>query len=341
MIAEAGVNHNGDLGRAFELVDAAVAAGADAVKFQTFRAADLVSSDAPRVAYQVEGSPGDDSSDPSQLSLLTKLELPIEAFAKLAAYSEEQGILFLSSPHTERAVDELAPLVPAFKLGSGDIDHALLLRRVASHKKPIILGTGMSTLSEVQRAARWLTDAGATELVFLHATTRYPCPFEQVNLRAMQTLAATLPHAVGYSDHTAGIEVAIMAATLGAVVIEKHFTLDRSLPGPDHAASLEPDELRRLVTAVHHVPSILGSDEKRPTPEEADEMHLIRKSLTATRDLETGTVLSANDLQGKRPAIGVSVAEADLLVGCRLVRKIRAGATVPADAVERLDAALG
>lgn len=322
VIAEAGVNHNGDVGRALDMVDAAARAGADAIKFQTFRAKELVSPDAGCVPYQLR----EGETATSQLELLESLELRTSDFEALRKRADERGIEFLSSPHTESAVDELAPLVRAFKLGSGDLDHVLLLRRVARHGKPVILGTGMATLDEVQRAAAILTEAGATELVFLHATTQYPCPLDRVHLRAMSTMAHALaPHGVGYSDHTEDIEVSIVAAALGASVIEKHFTLDRTLPGPDHAASIEPDQLAHLARAVHAIPTILGSDHKLPTPEEERDAPSIRKSLTAATDLPSGTILEPEHLRGRRPATGIAVSRADEVIGRRLGRALAAG----------------
>lgn len=321
VIAEAGVNHNGDENRAAALIDAAAEAGADAVKFQTFRAKELVAPDTPRVAYQARNT----GSDASQLDMLRALELPDEAFVELRDHARTRGVTFLSSPHTESAVEVLADLVPAFKIGSADLTNPSLLRCVGATRLPVVLGTGMSDSSEVRRAIDWLEAAGAPHVVPLHCTSNYPCPDDEVNLAAMVSLRNDLGRPVGYSDHTLGRQVPIMAATLGAVVIEKHFTLDRSLPGPDHAASMEPTELRTMVTELRRVPTILGRATKEPCASEFAIRAEVRKGLIARRDLEPGHVLTAADLGTRRPVGELGAERLDEIIGRTVGRPIRTG----------------
>lgn len=332
VIAEAGVNHDGDLATALRLVEAAAEAGVDAVKFQTFRAEDLADADAPLVAYQR----GKGASAPSsQRELLARLELPTEAFERLREHCERCGVQFLSSPHTESAVDELADLVPAFKVGSGDLTNPLLLRRVAAHGKPTILGTGMATLAEIERAVDWLLDGGCPQVALLHGTTEYPCPLTAVNLAALVSLRSYFdPQPVGLSDHTTGLEVAVLAVALGASLVEKHFTLDRARSGPDHAASLELRELAELVRRVREVPVILGSGEKRPTAGEAEALCAVRKGLVAARNLPAGHPVTIADLKARRPATGIGAERLDEVLGRRLRRAVAAGARLDWELLE-------
>ncbi len=311
LIAEAGVNHDGQIDVAFELIDRAAEAGADAVKFQTFRAEELVASDTPRVEYQATNT-GDHGS---QLEMLRALQLPDAAFERLAERCHSVGIAFMSSPHTESAVDVLADLVPAFKIGSGDVTNQLLLERAAETGLGVILGTGMSTIVEVERALSWLEDAGAGWVIPLHCTTSYPCADQDVNLLAMKTLADTLDRPVGYSDHTSDSQVPIMAAALGAVIIEKHFTLDRSRPGPDHAASMEPTEFRDLAHALKRVATILGRETKQPTEGELRSQSAIRKGLVAARDLRVGEVLTRDQLRAQRPVGEIGAEDLATVIG--------------------------
>ena len=280
VIAEAGVNHNGSLDTALELVDAAARAGADAVKFQTFHAESLVSVSAPKASYQLE------STDPaeSQLEMVRRLELDEAAHIVLIERTHARGIEFLSSPFDLESADMLARLgLTTFKLPSGAITDLPLLRRAGSFGRKIILSTGMATLAEVAAAVDAIVAAGTArgDIVVLHCTSEYPTSPSDVNLLAMCTLAESLGLPVGYSDHTEGIAVPIAATALGARVIEKHFTLDRSMPGPDHRASLEPDELAEMIAAIRVVEQALGTAEKRPTVGESDTSRAARKSIVA------------------------------------------------------------
>jgi N,N'-diacetyllegionaminate synthase len=306
IIAEAGVNHNGSLDMALQLVDAAESAGADAVKFQTFRAENLATSSAHKAAYQERTTSGSES----QFDMLKRLELDIEAHRRIVEHCSKVGIEFLSSPFDMESADLLEGMkIRLYKIPSGEITNFPYLRHVASKGKPLILSTGMCTLGEVEEALDVLRDSGATEISLLHCVTEYPAPFDEINLRAMHTMRTAFGIPVGYSDHTSGIEIAIAAAALGAVVIEKHFTLDRNLPGPDHAASLEPEELKQMVTAIRHVEAALGSGMKAPAKCEIPNMSVARKSVVSARTLQ------ADDLAIKRPGNGIQPRHADDLIG--------------------------
>jgi len=319
VIAEAGVNHNGDLDLALQLVDAAADAGADAVKFQTFRADRVAAPDAPKAAYQHETT----NADESQLEMLRRLELPAEALRAIRDRAAERGILFLSSVFDESSVDVLEELgVPAIKLGSGEVTNIALLERVARTGKPVLLSTGMSTLAEVERALAALDSV--EEIVVLQATTNYPADPADANLRALHELKA-LGTAVGYSDHTPGDETALAAVALGACVVEKHLTLDRSLPGPDHAASVEPSELKRLVDSIRVVERALGSGVKEPSDSELATRDAVRRSLTAARALPAGTVLTEDALVAVRPGTGIPPNCRGELVGRTLTRAVAEG----------------
>lgn len=328
VIAEAGVNHNGSLELARQLVDAAGGAGADAVKFQTFRAERLVSRTAPKAEYQRERT---DAME-SQLDMLLRLELPPEAHRELHSYCQQRGIIFLSTPFDTASADLLDELkVPAFKIGSGEITNWPLLEYVARKGKPVILSTGMSYLSEVDEAVRVIQRAGCGELILLHCVSTYPADPADANLRVIATMAAAFGVPVGYSDHTLGIEVALAAAALGACVIEKHFTVDRNLPGPDQRASLEPDELTVLVRGIRTVEAALGDGRKEPVAGEANTMAVARRSLVAARDLLSGTVLTEELIAVRRPGSGLPPAMRSCLVG-RTVRT-----AVPAGSLLRLE----
>ena len=331
LIAEAGVNHNGSVETALELVDAAVRAGADAVKFQTFNADRLVSREAPMAADQVRnmGRPG------SQHDMLRGLELSEEAHRNVMAHCEERGIVFLSSPFDEESADFLMELgVPAFKLPSGEITNLPFLAHVAGFGKPMVVSTGMADLAEVEAAVRVIGDAENRQLVLLHCVSAYPADPADVNLRAMCTMAEAFGAPVGYSDHTLGIEIALAAAALGACVIEKHFTLDKTLPGPDHAASLEPEELASLVEGVRRVEASLGDGSKRPAASEADTTMAARKSLFVARDLPAGSVLTADAVSIKRPGTGLQPALLERLVGRTLRKAVKAGEQLTLEALE-------
>ena len=312
IIAEAGVNHNGSIDLAFQLIDAAKASGADAVKFQTFKADRLATRSAHKADYQNRTT----AKEESQLRMLQRLELDAEAHQQLIKHCEESGIQFLSSPFDAQSADLLESMnLPIFKIPSGEITNTPFLRHVARKKKPIILSTGMSTLGEVEEAVRVLQESGCTELTLLHCVTEYPAPYNEVNLRAMQTLRQAFRLPIGYSDHTPGIEIAVAAVALGAEVIEKHFTLDSSMPGPDHAASLEPDELKQMVTAIRHVEAALGTGIKRPANCELGNISVARKSVVAARALPAGHALEKADMDIKRPGNGLAPKALPLLVG--------------------------
>ena len=287
IIAEAGVNHNGSLDMAIEMVGVAAAAGADAVKFQTFKAEKVIAVNAPKAGYQMETT----GSDESQLEMVKKLELDEPAHKTLLNHCQEKGIQFLSTPFDLESIDLLDRLgLNIFKIPSGEITNLPYLRKLGALSKQLILSTGMADLGEIEDALGVLTDSGTPleNIIVLHCNTEYPTPFEDVNLRAMQTIGHAFGVTTGYSDHTPGIEVAIAAVALGAVVIEKHFTLDRNLPGPDQKASLEPDELQAMVLAIRNIEKALGSGIKRPNPSEAKNKTIARKSLVATQPIKIG-----------------------------------------------------
>jgi N-acetylneuraminate synthase/N,N'-diacetyllegionaminate synthase len=322
IIAEAGVNHNGDVELAKRLVDVAAEAGADAVKFQTFKAERVVSTEAPKAAYQKETT----DAGESQLEMVRRLELAPEAHRELQSYCQDQCILFMSTPFDRESVDFLDELgVPVFKVGSGEVTNWPLLEHIALKGKPIILSTGMSYLGEVDEAVRVIRDAGNDQLVLLHCVSNYPADPADANLRAMMNMATVFRVPVGYSDHTPGIEVALAAVTLGASVVEKHFTLDKGLPGPDHRASLDPQELKALVRGIRIVESALGDGTKRPAVSEEENRVVVRRSLAARLDVPKGTILTADVLQSLRPAGGISPRFLDQVVGRQTRRSLAAG----------------
>lgn len=309
IIAEAGVNHNGSLEIAKKLVDAAKDADADAVKFQAFTSKELVTAEATQAEYQTENT----GKEESQLAMLQRLELADKIFAELKAYCDTRGILFLTTPHTADKLDMLDKLVPAFKIGSGDLTNQPFLEAVADRGKPIILPTGMSTLAEVQEAVDVILKRGNKQIVLLHCTTNYPCPRNEVNLRAMETLK-TLGQLTGYSDHTMGIDVSQMAVQMGAVLIEKHFTLDRTMDGPDHKASLEPSELKEMVIRIKNGSykevlldeEVLGNSIKQPTENERKIMLVARKSIVVAAPIVKGEKFTPENLTIKRPGTGLA-----------------------------------
>lgn len=301
LIAEAGVNHNGSLDLALKLVDAAVCAGADAVKFQTFTAARVVTRDAPKAAYQKETT----GSEESQLEMLQKLELSPNAHREIQAYCGKRGIPFLSTPFDEESADFLEGLhVPAFKIPSGEITNLPFLEHVARKGKPLIVSTGMSSMEEVESAVAVIRQAGNDDLALLHCVSAYPAEAADANLSAMRTMAQAFDVPIGYSDHTLGIEVALAAVALGAHVLEKHFTLDRNLPGPDHRASLEPDEMSALVRGVRTVEAAIGHGRKEPAACEADVAAVSRKSIVTACDIAAGTRINRDLLVMKNPGTG-------------------------------------
>lgn len=320
IIAEAGVNHNGSIDLALQLVDAAKASGADAVKFQTFRAERLAARAAQKAAYQERTT----ASTESQFQMLQRLELDVAAHRRLMDHCQQIGIQFLSSPFDMESADLLAEMnLPLFKVPSGEITNLPFLKHIARKGKPMIVSTGMSTLGEVEEAVQVLRDAGATQLTLLHCVTEYPAPYDEINLRAMQTLKVAFGLPVGYSDHTPGIEIAVAAVALGAEVIEKHLTLDRALPGPDHHASLEPKEFAQMVSSIRRVEASLGNGIKRPVPCEVPNIAVARKSVVAAQALAAGHQLTAADLEIKRPGNGLAPKLLPALIGRTLRVSVR------------------
>lgn len=314
IIAEAGVNHNGSLGLAMKLIDAAAEAGADAVKFQTFRADRIVSKSAGKAEYQI----GTTDISESQYEMLRKLEIDREAHRELIAYCDERGIMFLSTPFDHESIDLLDTLgLSIFKIPSGEITNLPYLRHVGNLGHKIILSTGMSEMDEIEEALGVLVKAGTRkeDIIVLHATTEYPCPMDEVNLKAMNTIAEVLGVRVGYSDHTVGIEVPVAAVSLGATVIEKHFTLDRTMDGPDHKASLEPDELKAMIAAIRNIEKALGNGVKEPSRCEIKNKVVARKSIVARRHISAGEVFTEENITTKRPGNGISPMRWDEVVG--------------------------
>ncbi|MGE4538329.1 MAG: N-acetylneuraminate synthase [Desulfovibrio sp.] len=329
IIAEAGVNHNGDANRALAMVDAAAAAGADMVKFQTFTAKTLVSANAPKADYQINATDAD-----SQYAMLRRLEIDRDVHVALMKRCAARGIAFLSSPFDLTSLDMLADLkLTCLKIPSGEIDNLPYLRRAAGLFREIILSTGMATLGEIEAALRILTDTGISldDIVVLHCTTEYPAPLTDVNLRAMETLRRAFGVRVGYSDHTSGIEVAVAAVALGAEIIEKHFTLNKMLPGPDHQASLDPSELAALVAAVANVTAALGSPVKAPAASELRNRPVVRKGIKAGRAIAAGEPFSADNLVVLRPQTGLSPLAWDILIGRPAPRDFAAGEPIGLD----------
>lgn len=324
IIAEAGVNHNGDLNLAKKLVDAAVAAGADFIKFQTFKAKNLVTKAARKADYQITNT----GEDGGQFEMIRKLELDEAAHHTLIDYCHTQGIRFFSTAFDLESIELLAKLgLDLFKIPSGELTNLPYLRKVATYGLPVILSTGMAEMHEIEEAIRVLTDGGVARenLTILHCNTEYPTPMHDVNLRAMRTIADTFGVQVGYSDHTLGVEVPIAAVAMGAVCIEKHMTLDRSLPGPDHAASLEPDEFKHLVSAIRNIEAALGGDGlKTPSASEQKNMVIARKSIHIRHDLPAGHVLTEDDLVMKRPGDGISPMRMDDVLGHKLAQAVSA-----------------
>ena len=319
IIAEAGVNHNGDIELAKRLIDIAKDAGADSVKFQTFKAEDIVTQKAEKAEYQKETT----DLEESQYEMLKKLELSEEEFRELADYAKKRGILFLSSPFDKESVDLLFELgAPAFKIGSGEITNFPLLKYISKKGKPVILSSGMSTLGEVEDALNVIKREGIDDIILLHCVSNYPATIEDVNLRAMDTLKQAFKIPIGFSDHTLGITISIAAASLGAVVIEKHFTVDKNLPGPDHLASIEPNELKEMVEAIRSVEKALGDGIKRPTKYEKEIKKVARKSIVAKVDIPEGTIVTEDMLSIKRPGIGISPSKLNEVLKKKALRDI-------------------
>lgn len=319
IIAEAGVNHNGDYDRAVAMIHAAKAAGADYVKFQTAVPELVISSVAPKAEYQKETT----GAEESQLEMCRKIHLRLEDYAPLAEICREVGIGFMSTPFDLVSIDCLAPLgMDYWKIPSGEITNLPYLRKIARKGGKVILSTGMSELCEVEAALEVLEDngIGRADVALLHCNTQYPTPMCDVNLRAMEQLAALHPGAVGYSDHTVGIEVPVAAVAMGAHIIEKHFTLDRNLPGPDHKASLEPAELASMVSAIRNIELAIGSGKKHVSDSERPNIVVARKSIVAATDIRKGDLLTENNITVKRPGNGISPMKWDAVLGTAAIR---------------------
>ncbi len=309
IIAEAGVNHNGSIELAKQLIDEAVLAGVDCVKFQTFKAENLVNKEALKADYQIVNT----GNNNSQLDMLKKLELSFENFVELKNYCDEKGIMFLSTPFDNESIEFLANMgMSVFKIPSGEITNLPYLRKINSYGKDVILSTGMANLNEIQDALNLLTDCNVT---LLHCTTEYPCPYDSVNMNAMLTLKKQFDLDVGYSDHTAGIEVPIMAVSMGATVIEKHFTIDKNMEGPDHKASLTPEELKSMVRSIRNVEKSFGNGKKEPQEAEKKNIAIARKSIVAKCDIKEGEIFTEKNITTKRPGYGLSPMKWDEIIG--------------------------
>jgi len=314
IIAEAGVNHNGDIGLAKELIDVAVEAGVDAVKFQTWKTELLVTQDAKQAAYQTDNT----GMEESQYDMLKKLELSYDNFKELKSYCDKRGILFLSTPDEPTSADFLKDLQDIFKIGSGELTNTPFLKHIGAFNKSIILSTGMGTLGEVEQALSTLIEAGTAKenITLLHATTMYPTLMNEVNLKAMLTLRDAFKVAVGYSDHTMGIEVPIASVAMGATVIEKHFTLSCDMEGPDHKASLEPSALKAMVVAIRNIEEALaGTGEKIPQKSELKNREVVRKSIVAKEAIKKGELFTEKNISTKRSSLGISPMRWDEIIG--------------------------
>lgn len=332
IIAEAGVNHNGSVDMALRLVDAAAGAGADCVKFQTFRAEKIVTAASPKANYQLEVT---DRAE-SQFDMLKKLELGREDFARIKAHCDHVGIHFMSTPYNPEDAELLNGIgVDAFKIASGQVVELPFLKQVARYGKRMIVSTGMADLQEVREAVDAIRSTGNTDLVILQCNTDYPSRIEDVNIRAMLTMRDELEVRVGYSDHVPNNHACFAAVALGAEMIEKHFTLDRTLPGPDHSSSLEPEHFKQLVLGIRDIEKCLGDGIKRPGERERANTHGMRRSLVATRDLKKGEVLTAGMLGFKRPANGLSPKHLDEVIGRRLAADVRTDQALTWEMIER------
>lgn len=317
IIAEAGDNHNGDFDTALKLVDAAAAAGADCVKFQTFVTEEIIAKSAKMAEYQKANT----GVEESQFDMVKRLELSFDQFRQIKAYCEKKGIQFLSTPFDLPSVEFLTQLdVPFFKIPSGEVTNYPYLVKIAKTGKDIVMSTGMCQVQEIGEAIGVLEDNGCGKITLLHCNTEYPTPMEDVNLLAMEDMRKRFGKEVGYSDHTKGIEVPIAAAALGATVIEKHFTLDKNMPGPDHKASLEPDELQAMVAGIRSIEKALGDGIKRVSNSEQKNIEIARKSIVARKQIRKGEVLTQQNLAVKRPGNGISPMRWEEVLGTRAVK---------------------
>lgn len=312
IIAEAGVNHNGSLRLAKKLVDKAVWAGADCIKFQTFNSEKLVSKNAPKADYQKKTT----GNTENQLDMLKKLELTPKQFISLKDYSQKKGIAFLSTPFDLESINFLASIgIKTWKIPSGEITNYPYLRTIGKRKETVIMSTGMSSIAEVKNAIAVLRKFGTKKIRLLHCTTEYPAPYDSVNLQAMHTLKKEFGYDVGYSDHTNGIEIPVAAVAMGATIIEKHFTLNHNMEGPDHKASLEPEELRNMIRAIRNVEKAFGNGKKTPSKVEKRNIPIVRKSIVAASHIRKGDVFSDRNLTTKRPGKGMSPMQWENIVG--------------------------
>ena len=314
IIAEAGVNHNGDIEIAKKLCLAAKDAGADIVKFQTWITEKIITKEVRKADYQIDNT----GSNQSQFDMLKSLELSFSQFAEIKKFCDKINIQFASTADEAESLDFLIDLgIPFIKIGSGELSNIPFLRYCGTRRLPIILSTGMGTLSDVETAINALTNGGATDISLLHCTSNYPCPFDKVNLRAMQTLRNAFGYSVGYSDHTQGIEVPIAAVSLGATVIEKHLTLDKNMSGPDHKASTEPNEFREMVQSIKNVKKCLGDGFKIPTDTEKEISKVVLKHIVANRFIPKGKVIEEDDISVKRSSCGLPAKAWDIIIGTR------------------------
>lgn len=317
IIAEAGDNHNGNFDNAIKLVDAAVEAGADCVKFQTFVTEEIISKYAQMAEYQKKNT----GVVESQYDMVKKLELSFEDFAKIQQYCKEQGIIFLSTPFDISSIHFLEKIeVPFWKVPSGEITNLPYLREIGKTGREIVMSTGMCNMDEISEAIKALEENGAGKITLLHCNTEYPTPFEDVNLNAMITMRKIFNKDVGYSDHTLGIEVPIAAVTMGARIIEKHFTLDRNMSGPDHKASLEPAELKLMVQSIRNIEKAMGNGNKCPSESEKKNISIARKSIVAKNDIKKGDIFTENNIAAKRPGDGISPMEWENVIGTAAIR---------------------
>ena len=319
IIAEAGVNHNGKLSLAKKLVDKAKEAGVDAVKFQTFKAENIVTKEAKQAKYQTKNI----GKKESQFAMLKRLELSYADFRNLKKYCARKKIIFLSTPHSSKEdVDIVAELCPVIKIASGDLTNLPFLKYIAKKDLPIILSTGMANLREVKEAVKTILSINK-KIILLHCTTNYPTPVNEVNLRAMFTMGEEFNLPVGYSDHTQGMEVSLAAAAMGACVIEKHFTLNKKLPGPDHKASLGPEELKAMVRGIRNIQAALGDGTKKPTPSEMETAKVARKSIVAAKNIKKGTEIREDMLAIKRPGTGIAPKYFSKILGKKAKKDIK------------------
>lgn len=332
IIAEAGVNHNGNINLAYKMVDEAKKAGVDCIKFQTFKTEKIITKDAKKAEYQEKNT----ENKETQYEMLKKLELTYDEFKKLKKYCEEKEIMFLSTPDEEESlnflIDELN--MEIIKIGSGEISNYIYLEKIAQKNKPIILSTGMSTLGEVEKALEIIKKYNNQKITLLHCTTNYPCPIEEVNLSAMLTLKEAFKLDVGYSDHTLGIEIPIAATALGATVIEKHFTLDKNLYGPDHKASLDSLELTKMVEAIRNIEKALGNGIKQPNASENKIKEVVRRKIIIFKNLKKGHILKEEDLIFKRSNNGIEAEFYKIIIGKKIKRDLKEETIISWDDLE-------